>query len=46
MLPYHNLKAAHEFLRVNLRSDSPYHLLDQNSWWSVAKRTLFLPQAS
>ena len=45
-LPYHNLRAAHDFLRVNLRSDSPYHSLDQNSWWSVAKRTLFLPQAT
>ena len=44
-LPYHNLKAAHGYLAEHLPSDSPYHTLDQKSWWSVAHRTLFYPVA-
>ena len=40
-LPYHNLKAAHAHLRMSLPAESPYHTLDQPSWWHVAKRTLF-----
>jgi fatty acid desaturase len=39
-LPYHNLKAAHGYLVANLPPDSPYHSLDEQSWWSVARRTL------
>jgi len=41
-LPYHNLKAAHGYLVANLPPDSPYHSLDEHSWWSVARRTLRL----
>jgi len=41
MLPYHNLKAAHAYLLEHLPADSPYRSLDQSSWWSVAKETLF-----
>jgi fatty acid desaturase len=41
MLPYHNLKAAHAYLIEHLPADSPYRSLDQTSWWSVAKKTLF-----
>jgi len=40
-LPYHNLKAAHAYLVKHLPTDSPYRALDQSSWWSVAKKTLF-----
>jgi fatty acid desaturase len=40
-LPYHNLAAAHAFLVEHLPADSPYRLLDQKSWWPVARRTLF-----
>lgn len=40
-LPYHNLKAAHAYLNEHLPSNSPYRSLDQSSWWSVAKHTLF-----
>lgn len=40
MLPYHNLKAAHAYLAERLPADSPYHALDQRSWWSVARQTL------
>ena len=40
-LPYHNLQAAHKYLATNLPIDSPYHALDQVSWWPVASRTLF-----
>jgi fatty acid desaturase len=36
-LPYHNLPAAHEYLNRHLPADSPYHSLNQPSWWSVAK---------
>jgi fatty acid desaturase len=43
-MPYHNLQAAHEFLTSQLPTDSPYHALDQRSWWRVARRTLFTPQ--
>jgi fatty acid desaturase len=39
-LPYHNLAAAHYFLVKQLPADSPYRLLDQSSWWSVARNTL------
>jgi fatty acid desaturase len=42
-LPYHNLKAAHEYLVENLPADSPYRALDQSTWWSVARRTLLAP---
>lgn len=42
-LPYHNLKAAHQHLLAHLPADSPYRLLDQSSWWPVAKRTLLGP---
>ena len=41
MLPYHNLKAAHAYLVEHLPADSPYRSLDQKSWWSVARETLF-----
>ncbi|MDX1947936.1 MAG: fatty acid desaturase [Pirellulaceae bacterium] len=40
-LPYHNLKAAHNYLVEHLPADSPYRQLDQPSWWSVARRTLW-----
>ncbi len=43
MLPYHNLKAAHAYLAQRLPADSPYHSLDQRSWWSVARHTLLSP---
>ncbi len=36
-LPYHNLSAAHASLLRRLPAESPYRLLDQPSWWSVAK---------
>jgi fatty acid desaturase len=36
-LPYHNLRAAHDYLSRDLRADSPYHSLSRPSWWSVAK---------
>jgi fatty acid desaturase len=42
-MPYHNLKAAHQYLTRRLPADSPYHTLDQQSWWPVARRTLFSP---
>jgi len=42
-LPYHNLKAAHAYLLNDLPSDSPYRTLDERSWWSVARKTLFTP---
>jgi fatty acid desaturase len=42
-LPYHNLKAAHEYLVAHLPGDSPYLSLDERSWWSVARKTLFEP---
>ena len=42
-LPYHNLKACHNYLVERLPADSPYHRLDQQSWWPVARRTLFAP---
>jgi fatty acid desaturase len=42
-LPYHNLKACHEYLVEKLPADSPYRRLDQESWWPVARRTLFAP---
>jgi fatty acid desaturase len=41
MLPYHNLKAAHAYLVEHLPAESPYRELDQRTWWSVAKKTLF-----
>ncbi len=44
-MPYHNLQAAHQFLSSRLPADSPYHTLDQRSWWHVAKRTLLSPCA-
>jgi fatty acid desaturase len=40
-LPYHNLRAAHEYLCRNLPTDSPYRGLDQPGWWHVARQTLF-----
>ena len=40
-MPYHNLKAAHDYLVRNLPGDSPYLGLDQPGWWSVARRTVF-----
>jgi fatty acid desaturase len=40
-LPYHNLKEAHQYLAENLPADSPYHVLDQPNWWSVARRSVF-----
>jgi fatty acid desaturase len=43
MLPYHNLKAAHKYLLVHLPVESPYRSLDERSWWSVARKTLFEP---
>jgi len=36
-LPYHNLAAVHAYLSRELCADSPYHALNQPSWWSVAK---------
>lgn len=45
MLPYHNLKAAHCYLAEHLPAESPYHALDQKSWWSVARKTLVTPTA-
>ena len=42
-LPYHNLKAAHIYLTESLPPGSPYHSLDQKTWWSVAQHTLFSP---
>ena len=45
-MPYHNLQAAHEHLARTLPADSPYRGLDQPSWWSVARRTLFGGAAS
>jgi len=42
-LPYHNLKAAHEYLLQHLPTDSPYRSLDERTWWSVARKTLFVP---
>jgi fatty acid desaturase len=36
-LPYHNLAAVHAYLDRELHADSPYHLLSQPGWWSVAK---------
>ena len=45
-LPYHNLQAAHEYLTARLPADSPYHSLDQPSWWHVARQTLFPHAAS
>jgi fatty acid desaturase len=42
-LPYHNLKAAHTYLVEHLPADSPYRSLDQPTWWSVARKTLFSP---
>ncbi len=42
-LPYHNLKACHNYLVDNLPAESPYRRLDQESWWPVARRTLFAP---
>jgi fatty acid desaturase len=42
-LPYHNLRAAHEYLLVHLPTDSPYRSLDERSWWSVARKTLSMP---
>jgi fatty acid desaturase len=44
-LPYHNLKAAHAYLVKHLPADSPYHSLDQTTWWSVARQTLFPTKA-
>jgi fatty acid desaturase len=38
-LPYHNLKAAHEHLTLNLPVDSPYHGLSQPGWWNAASVT-------
>jgi fatty acid desaturase len=43
MLPYHNLKAAHEYLIEHLPANSPYRSLDQKTWWSVARKTLMQP---
>ncbi len=38
-LPYHNLSAAHAYLTRTLPIDSPYHILEQPSWWSVARHS-------
>jgi fatty acid desaturase len=40
-LPYHNLQNAHGYLVRVLPFDSPYRELDERSWWSVAKATIF-----
>jgi len=40
-LPYHNLRAAHEYLTRHLPADSPYRGLSQPGWWHVARQTLF-----
>lgn len=37
-LPYHNLKAAHQYLSQTLEPASPYHTLNRPSWWSVARQ--------
>jgi fatty acid desaturase len=42
-MPYHNLKSCHNYLVEALPADSPYRLLDQTSWWLVARRTLMAP---
>jgi fatty acid desaturase len=42
-LPYHNLASAHAYLMQALPADSPYRVLDQPSWWSVAKNMLRHP---
>ena len=39
-MPYHNLEAANVYLMKNLPPDSPYRLLDQPGWFSVARRTV------
>jgi fatty acid desaturase len=39
-LPYHNLAAAHHHLLQELPASSPYHSLDQVSWWHVASQML------
>lgn len=44
-LPYHNLAAAHTYLLEELPADSPYRLLDQPSWWSVARKMFVPPRA-
>lgn len=43
-LPYHNLAQAHRFLMKELPVDSPYRLLEQPGWWSVAKKMTRKPQ--
>lgn len=40
-LPYHNLKKTHAYLMQELPDDSLYRTLQQPSWWSVAKKTMF-----
>lgn len=39
-LPYHNLAFAHTFLMKELPLDSPYRVLTQPGWWSVARKML------
>jgi fatty acid desaturase len=43
-LPYHNLANAHRYLMKELPADSPYRLLEQPGWWSVAKKLAQKPQ--
>lgn len=39
-LPYHNLKAADEYLMATLPEGSAYRDLQESSWFAVARRTL------
>ncbi len=39
-LPYHNLAAANLYLLETLPRDSPYRLLSQPGWFSVASKTV------
>ena len=42
-MPYHNLKAADQYLMETLPADSPYRDLQESSWFSVARETLKPP---
>ncbi|MEL6106960.1 MAG: fatty acid desaturase, partial [Planctomycetota bacterium] len=39
-MPYHNLRAADQYLMETLPEDSPYRELQQPSWFSVSRRTI------
>ncbi|MDV6030986.1 MAG: fatty acid desaturase [Phycisphaera sp. RhM] len=39
-LPYHNLRAADQYLMQILPADSPYRDLQQPSWFAVARKTI------